>query len=74
VFYAWNLVPSGPSQCSPEDRVFSRRLCSALASPWLATQSRSAQCVVLIVSAALLAAGSFPVMLLSWAYARAEAR
>ncbi|WP_295635850.1 DMT family transporter [Novosphingobium sp.] len=77
VFYAWNLVLQRQQAqiAQPEEIAFFQAGFSfmflALASPWLATWP-GPHAWVLIVSAALLAAAS--VMLLSWAYARAEAQ
>ena len=77
VLYAWNLVLQRQQAqlAQPEEIAFFQAAFSfvflALVAPWLATWP-DAHAWVLIGAAAVLAAVS--VMLLSWAYARAEAQ
>lgn len=77
VLYAWNLVLQRQQAqlAQPEEIAFFQAAFSfvflALAAPWLATWP-GAHAWVLIVAAAILAAAS--IMLLGWAYARAEAQ
>ena len=77
VFYAWNLVLQRQQAqvAQPEEIAFFQAAFSfvflLLAAPWLATWP-GAHAWVLIVAAAVLAALS--IMLLGWAYARAEAQ